>query len=327
MDLPEFPYKMPILNRLFVDAHYLVGLQWFLRGFDIAHSAETYYSYTQQCLHAKKLGLVKKVVVTVLENIPFNNEGILGRKGFKKRTRTEADHLIALTKKTKAALVREGADSRKITVIGHGIDTNVFQPRADHWKFLADQKKKELVVLFSGRLEAYKGVFDILDAAKIMSQKNMLSQPIRFLFVGEGSAHKDMVCQEHEYGLDHIVEHKAVSYDQMPELYKHADIMVAPSITTKTWAEQYCTALLEGQSMGLPIVTTSSGGIPENVGTAALFCKEGDGKSLAQTIEQFVKSPGLRARYGRMARERALRVHDSRLIADKLDGVYKSLFL
>src|SRR3990172_767068 len=46
MDLPDFPYKMPILNRLFTDAHYLLGLTERLQGFDLVHSAETYFYYT-----------------------------------------------------------------------------------------------------------------------------------------------------------------------------------------------------------------------------------------------------------------------------------------
>src|SRR5260221_12114416 len=128
MDLPEFPYKMPILNRLFVDAQYLFGLEHNLKGFDIVHTAETYYHYTRQALIAKKKGYVKKVIATVLENIPFNNEGIRGRKAFKARARAELDYIIALTKKTEVALLLEGADPKKITVLSHFIDTKVFYP-------------------------------------------------------------------------------------------------------------------------------------------------------------------------------------------------------
>ena len=62
VDLPAFPYKMQILNRIFVDAQYLFGLGKHLEGFDIAHSAETYFHYTKQCLDAKKKGYVKKVL-------------------------------------------------------------------------------------------------------------------------------------------------------------------------------------------------------------------------------------------------------------------------
>src|SRR5258706_2791266 len=162
MDIPDFPYKMPVLNRLFVDAHYLVGLERKLKGFDLVHTAETYFHYTQQCLDAKKKGYVKKVIATVLENIPFNNEGIRGRKAFKARARNELDHIIALTKKTEVALLLEGADPQKITVLGHFIDTKVFYPTDEALTRRQDTKRKKLTVLFTGRLEWYKGGFDIV---------------------------------------------------------------------------------------------------------------------------------------------------------------------
>src|SRR3989338_7268575 len=53
-DLPNFPFKYQILNRLTVDAHYLFGLEQLLRGFDIAHVAETYYHYTRQAINTKR---------------------------------------------------------------------------------------------------------------------------------------------------------------------------------------------------------------------------------------------------------------------------------
>ena len=327
MDVPEFPLNMPVLNRLFVDAHYLFGLENQLKGFDIVHTAETYYHYTQQALDAKKKGYVKKVVATVLENIPFNNEGIRGRKQFKARSRKELDHIIALTQKTKRTLVLEGASPKKITVIGHGIDTKIFTPDKDHFRKLGASDGHILTILFSGRLESYKGVFVILDAAKSILEDKSIRQSIRFIFVGTGSEKKTMLSLEKSMGIQKSVVHMDVPYEQMPDVYKTADIFVAPSMPNETWEEQYCTALLEAQSMGLPIVTTKSGGIPENVGLCALFSDIGDSQSLAREVKKFILHPTLRVHYGRKARERAIKVHDTSIIAKKLDMVYQSLFV
>ena len=324
MDLPEFPWKMPILNRMFIDAHYLVGLEEKLKGFDIVHTAETYYRYTQQALNAKNKGYVKKVVATVLENIPFNNEGIWGRKNFKKRSRMELDHVIALTQKTKYVLLQEGCDPKKITVIGHGINTKAFKPEPNHWKKLSDPKKNDFSILFSGRLEAYKGIFEILEAAAILLNDPSIKNRLRFLIVGQGSSYANMLHFGKTYGIHRFVRYLSVPYDRMPAVYKEVDLFVAPSKSTKTWSEQYCTALLEAQSMGLPIVTTKNGGIPENVGDAALFCDEGDSRSLSEQMKRFIQNPSLRVQYGRMAYERAIHVHDINIIAHKLDRVYQS---
>ncbi|MBU1327252.1 glycosyltransferase family 4 protein [Patescibacteria group bacterium] len=327
MDLPDFPFKLPLLNRLCIDAHYLHGLEERLRGFDLVHTAETYYRYTQQALHARKKGYVKKVIATVLENIPFNNEGFWGRKCFKACARNELDHIIALTCLTADALVREGTDPAKITVIGHGIDCKRFFPGTKR-----SGKGSTITILFSGRLEEYKGVLDVLHAARMLFADPLLfGYRMRFVFVGEGSLKKRMLVLEKAMGIEAFIYHKSLPYAQMPDVYRDADIFVAPSkprfvrrfgVSHMTWQEQYCTALLEAQAAGLAIVTTKSGGIPENVGEAALFAKPGDVPDLAECIRRFVTSPTLRRQYGERARKRAESVHDIRVISGKILDVY-----
>ncbi len=307
MDIPDFPYKMPVLNRLFIDAHYLFGLEGKLRGFDLVHTAETYFHYTQQCLNAKKKGYVKKVIATVLENIPFNNEGIPGRRAFKARARQELDHMIALTNKTKAALLLEGADPKKITVISHFIDTKRFSPGRS-------RIHKKLVILFVGRLEWYKGIFDFIQAAEMLRAEGF---HLTFRVIGTGSeANK----------IPQWIEKRHAMYDEMPSVYNGADIFIAPSKPTPTYEEQYCTALLEAQASGLAIVTTRSGGIPENIGDAGIVVEPGDVSAIAQAVKSYILNPQKRLVYGVAARERAIRVHDARIGAKKLAGLYRSLF-
>lgn len=325
MDLGEFSYKMPVLNRLFIDAHYLLGLERCLRGFDVAHSAETYYHFTQQALAAKRRGFVKKVVATVLENIPHNNEGIWGRKMFKQRARDELDHIIALTRLTKEALLAEGAEEKKITIIGHGIDTRIFRPDNSHWDRVGRSTRNTIRVGFAGRVETYKGVFDVLEAAHLLIQERTGKYHFQFIFIGSGSELHAMENEERQLGVDAFVTHKKLSYQEMPDAYKEIDIFVAPSVSTPTWMEQYCTALLEAQSMGLPIITTRSGGIPENVGNNCLYVPENDPESISHAIMRYVDHPRLRIEMAKKARYRAEKVHDVHIIANKIRDVYESI--
>jgi glycosyltransferase involved in cell wall biosynthesis len=326
MDLPDFPYKMSVLNRLFVDAHYLFGLEKNLKGFDLVHTAETYFHYTQQCLNAKRKGYVQKVIATVLENIPFNNEGIRGRRAFKARARRELDHIIALTNKTKIALLLEGADPKKITVIGHFINTKKFYPTKEAME-RRSKPHNSLTILFSGRLEWYKGVFDIVEAAnKLIHDPTIQSYMLSFVFVGDGSAKEKLIELEQRYALMRHVVHTHAAYEQMNVLYNSADIFIAPSKPTPTYEEQYCTALLEAQACGLPIVTTNSGGIPENIGEAGVIVEPGDVSAMTEALKSFIVSPKKREVYGLRARKRAVTVHDAQIGADKLADLYTSLF-
>lgn len=313
MDLPDFPYKMPILNRLCVDAHYLVGLEEKLRGFDLVHTAETYFHYTQQCLNAKKKGYVKKVIATVLENILFNNEGIWGRKDYKKRAREDLDHIIALTNKTKDVLIQEGADPKKITVISHFVDTKRFHPAKER------KNLKSITILFVGRLEKYKGVYDFVDATEILRRDPLIqSFKMNVVLVGDGSQRRK---------LEEIpnIAIRTASYDEMPEVYREADIFVAPSKSTSTWEEQYNTSLLEAQASGLAIITTKTGGIPENIGDAGVLLPPGDVHAIASALKTFILNPKLRESFGIKARKRAQTVHDIKIGASKLTALYNKL--
>lgn len=307
MDLPDFPSKMPILNRMFIDAHYLWGLENKLHDFDIIHTAETYFHFTGQCLTARGHA---KVIATVLENIPFNNERIWGRKKFKARARRELDHIVALTQKTRAALLKEGADIKKITVIPHFIDTKRFSPVPKQ------HNPTSLTVLFVGRFEEEKGVLDLLCASRLLETDSALERyTINWLFVGSGSIN---ISEPH-------VRVKYVNYEAMPAVYAQADIFVAPSKPTKTWEEQYCTALLEAQAMGLPIVTTATGGIVENIKDAGVAVPPGDVSAIARAIKTFILNPKLRFAYAKKARARAVAVHDISIGVKKLDRLYQTL--
>lgn len=321
MDIKDFPYRMQVINRLFVDAHYLFGLEHKLEGFDLAHSAETYYHYTQQCLNAKKQGYVRKVIATVLENIPFNNEGIHGRRAFKKRSREELDHIITLTQRTKETLLLEGANPKKITIIGHGIDTKRFQPHTNVLK-----NKKTIHILFAGRLEIYKGVYEILYAAKkLLTDPELKKYHLKFIFVGDGSQKQHLIALEKQLGIEKFIDHKHVSYQEMPKEYIQADVFIAPSKTDKYWQEQYNTTLLEAQASGLPIVTTYSGGIVENVGSAAILVQPADFLSLSEALKLFILDQKLRMHYAKKARQRAEKVHDAKIIAKKISEVYENV--
>ena len=152
-DLPNFPYKFPVLNRIYTDAHQLFGLEKVIDGADIVHVAETYYGYTHQAILAKRGGRVKKIVSTVWEVLPHSNEGIKGRKEYKKLARENIDHFIAVTELAKKALIKEGVAESKISVIPIGIDLKKFKP------INKKKKARAINILCVARLVPEKGIF------------------------------------------------------------------------------------------------------------------------------------------------------------------------
>ncbi|MBI3282666.1 glycosyltransferase family 4 protein [Candidatus Curtissbacteria bacterium] len=306
-DLPDFPFKMPILNRLFIDAHYLFGLEKAIAGSDIVHVAETYYHYTIQAIKAKQKGLVKKVVSTVWEVIPFNNEGIRGRKEFKKLAYEYVDHFLAVTNLARKALLEEGVNDGKISVIPMGVDLARFRP--------AHRESREINIICISRLVEEKGVGELVKAFLRLREKN---NNLKLTLVGDGPLKNNFLNIPG-------VEIKKVPYGRIHLEYQNADIFCLPSKTTKYWQEQYGMALVEAIACGLPIITTKTGAIGEVCADAAIYSKQGDVNDLKSKLERLIGNKETRLALSKKAGKRALAVFDHRETAKKLDTLYQKV--
>jgi glycosyltransferase involved in cell wall biosynthesis len=79
----------------------------------------------------------------------------------------------------------------------------------------------------------------------------------------------------------------------MPEAYAEMDVLVLPSRTTRTWAEQFGRVLVEALWCGVPVVGSESGEIPWVVtatGGGRLF-PEGDVRQLANVLGELRGDP------------------------------------
>jgi len=84
----------------------------------------------------------------------------------------------------------------------------------------------------------------------------------------------------------------------MQAVYVGFDVLVLPSRTTPTWAEQFGRVLVEALSCGVPVVGSSSGEIPwvvESTGGGVVF-PEGDVDALRRALVALRDDPGLRDR-------------------------------
>jgi len=310
-DLPNFPFKYPILNRIFTDAHRLYGLEKKLKGVDIAHVAETYYGYTHQAIMAKRKGVVRKVVSTVWEIIPHNNESITGRREYKRVAYENIDKFIAVTEMAKSCLIKEGVKKEKIEVINIGIDIDRFVPDK------SKTKKRDLNILCVARLVPEKGVTDLLKAFNEVRKKRA---NIHLTFVGDGPLKSDLTGFKN-------VHIKKVPYNKMPGEYQKADIFCLPSRKTRTWQEQYGMCLIEAMACGLPIVSTNTGAIEEVCGDTALYARPENWESLKTNLEKLIYNLELREQLSKRSRARAIDKYDCSKIAEKIAFVYEQVCL
>ena len=157
-------------------------------------------------------------------------------------------------------------DKKSIT-IHNGIDLTAF---SNNKKIKIDREtiglsKKDFVIVFSGRITKEKGISELLDA--ILTIKDINN--IKLLVIGSsfygGCTIEDnyihSLKEKTENISDKILFTGFIPYSKMPDYLQMADVAIIPSV----WDDPFPTTILEAQAMGLPIITTRRGGIPEEV--------------------------------------------------------------
>jgi glycosyltransferase involved in cell wall biosynthesis len=308
MDLPNFPKKISILNRLCLgDAMYLLGLENKLKNFDIAHARETYFHFSTQAVNAKKKGLIKKVLVTCSETISFNHETIWGRKKLKQNVINNADFFHCLTQRAKKALIAEGVEEGKIEVISYGIDLQKFRP-------INRKPMKKLKILFIGRLEEQKGIYELIPVWQKLKAE---FDNVELNIYGKGPLQS--------YINRHGQATNIIAYSQIPKLMQTSDILVLPSKPDKYWEEYLGMVLLEAMACGLPIITTDCGAIPEVVDDSALIGKSGSQKDFYSNLKSMIEKSSLRQEFSKKGISRVKKNFDAIKQAEKLNKMYQKV--
>ena len=144
---------------------------------------------------------------------------------------------------------------------------------------------------FAGRLVPQKGIDDLLEAAR------RLTFPFRLLVVGDGPLRERVEAAD--LGQGELELRTGLRSDEMPALYREMDVLVLPSRTTPTWAEQFGKVLCEALLCGTPVIGSSSGEIPWVINTSGggLLYPEGDTAALASRITEMHDDPAGRKRF------------------------------
>lgn len=190
-------------------------------------------------------------------------------------------------------------------VVPHTIPEWDLPPRTDDRPF---------TVGFAGRLIEQKGIRDLIAALR------RLDFPFRFLVAGNGPLRDEIAAADLPHGTVEMVP-PGQRPDDLPGWYAQMDVLVLPSRTMPTWAEQYGKVLAEALLCGTPVVGSSSGAIPwviELTQGGRVF-PEGDDAALAKVLSELHADPALRAQLAETGRANVVEHLLPRAAAKKLD--------
>ena len=205
---------------------------------------------------------------------------------FNRLTRAYEKHIslfLTPSRFLRDTLVAGGMPAERIRVVPNFVDP-------DAWR-ASDEGR---YVLFAGRLERYKGVFNVLDAAHRLPH-------IPFRIVGAGTQEAEV--RRRAADLPNVTVTGHLDHAELRAELEAAYCLVAPSL----WNDIAPQAVLEAFACGKPVIASRHGGLREMVedGRNGILLASDDPAELAAAIAALWEQPALRAAMGRAAREAA----------------------
>ena len=186
-----------------------------------------------------------------------------------------------------------------IKFISNGVDIEKFCPGVSGTQKKLKIPEDAFIIIMAGRLHAVKGVVYLAKALSLLSHPDL-----HVIVVGEGSEKNEFEtitrsspCAEHIHMLGSIPN------DDMPDLYRAADVSILPSLMEATSITG-----LEAMACGLAVIGTNVGGLPViiNDGVNGLLVKPKSAEALADAIQNLLSDRNLTKNMGREGRKRAV---------------------
>ena len=182
-------------------------------------------------------------------------------QGFAELAAKRCEKIIAVSRDNMRALHCRFPETVERTVLLHnGYNEDVFFPvdanREELMSSLGINYNGEQIVLFVGKLTAFKGADTLLRAAK--QYERLEKGKIITLIVGSGDERKKLEELKDSLGLKGVFFLGHREQEELRRLYSTADVLAVPSRK-----EPFGLVALEAMACGLPVVASNEGGLPE----------------------------------------------------------------
>ncbi len=259
-----------------------------------------------------RLNANEKFLVSFNWFLRFFEEGMLRR----------ARKIIAVSHFTKWELTNYyKIPSSKIEVIHNGVDINKFRPAPDKPKVKAELglNPDDLAIVSVGRLYARKGLFTLIESMPAVTKRFPTA---KFIISGKGQSDEMNKLLSHAEKLGvkgNIVFTGYYPDKKLPKLYQAADVFAF-----STFYEHHPFAVLEALSTGLPVVTTTVGGIPETIETGknGFLVEPFNSKQFSDKILYLLDHPIEAKEMGAKARKTVEQQLDWRIVVKEAIKVY-----
>ncbi len=303
----------------------------------------TYYDFLDKIvpdiIHVHNMHYFSEVHIKILEEISSQRgiplmltaHNVWDDMLFLKLTREiKWSHIIAVSHYIKRELIGVGYDDRKITVVHHGISTDIFHPDVKPVNILKrfPELKNRRIIFHPARMGMAKGCDVSIKAMNIVRERFpdalLVMAGTKNIIDWELSQEKEIayfIGLVKMFDLRKHVFINVYSLEEMPELYGLAQVCVYPSSVS----EPFGLTMLESLSSGKPMIVTESGGMPEVImdDVNGYVIKIRDYETLASRIHLLLDEPRIIERLGNTGRQMVVTHYNKEIMTQSHLDIYK----
>ena len=304
---------IPVKEIVFKGEIDLIAISHILRfsrwaGVNIFH-AHTSHAHTLAGISGRVMK--KKIVVT--RRVDFPPRGPLSRWKYKNL----ADRIIVISRCIEEVMKKTGVNEERLRYVPSAINVEWLEKRKDPSYLFKEFPLHHPILGCVAHLTDHKGHIYLLKALPYVLKE---FPQTTLLLVGKGELENYLKKEVKKLGIEKNVIFTGFRED-VPEILSILDLFVLPS-----HMEGLGTSLLDAQYLGIPVVSTYAGGIPEIVkdGETGILVPPRDEKSLGEAIVNLLKDKKKRESFSLKGREWAKNFLPQRMVEGTIT-VYQEL--
>jgi colanic acid/amylovoran biosynthesis glycosyltransferase len=269
----------------------------------------------------KDLGLIDGKIVTSFHGMDVSTYPSLHGPNIYRRLFQEGDMFTANSSFTVSKLKKLGCPAERIRKLPVGVDLDKFT-YVKHNRKIQDP----IIILSVGRLVDVKGFQYGIEA---IAQISNLSHNIHYIIIGDGPLRKQLQQLADQLGIVKNIRFMGEqSQEFVRDAYQNAHIFLLPSITKSDGsAEAQGLVLQEAQASGLPVISTSVGGISDGLvdGASGFLVPEKNSKAIAEKLCNLIEDPQMCDAMGIKGRQFVEENYSLDTLTDRLERIYKDV--
>jgi glycosyltransferase involved in cell wall biosynthesis len=233
------------------------------------------------------------------------------------RTALKWPDVVVVISQIELQAMREVSPATRIVLLPNGTDCAPLLSL----ERIASDAQAPLRLLYIGRLVRTKGLFEILEALKLLRRAGVAT---RLVIAGSGPIEEALRQSARVLGLEDSVTFAGAAFgEHKVRLLADAEVLLLPTYHL----EGLPYALLEGMAAGLVPIVTRVGAIPDVVeqDVHGVFVAPRDPEALARAIQSLAADRALRERMAAASRQRVATSYSVERLASDFTALYRVL--